>query len=334
MKLKERMLKEQSRNNAIYWPPGSSNPGNEDTHVTPNSGKSPDGPTTKARYTYGDTVTIKRPRDGAYDDQEPSTRTDRGSKRRRSGKEPASTSAPSETTTTTAGKTTTTGSKTHKQSASQSGFGKGNYQTNNVFEAPAHQECETVSMDEQAEEEEVYKATTEKLDWINPDGRQYPHDLRQPLPLVPNSQGRHVIPFQHFINYDLDTYMVAVMLRFNATAGNPVKKILLKLNLSDHRLCKMVVECQSVKVKEFQERCNIKAFQEWYEHVGPEVASPQGGKVTRWRRDCAWLMISRCSRSLCQIQVQGTSSIQEVNDHYNIFTRESQEYELKTKDKA
>ncbi|GKB85278.1 hypothetical protein Tco_0957550, partial [Tanacetum coccineum] len=121
---------------------------------------------------------------------------------------------------------------------------------------------------------------------------------------------------------------------FNTTAGNPVKKILLKLNLSDHRLSKMVVECQSVKVKEFQERCNIKAFQEWYEHVGPEVASPQDGKVTRWRRDCAWLMISRCSRSLCQIQVQGTSSIQEVNDHYNIFTRESQEYELKTKDKA
>ncbi|GJR64536.1 hypothetical protein Tco_0010601 [Tanacetum coccineum] len=132
---------------------------------------------------------------------------------------------------------------------------------------------------------------------------------------------------------------------FNTTAGNPVKKILLKLNLSDHRSKKekdphgsegylKVVECQSVKVKEFQERCNIKAFQEWYEHVGPEVASPQDGKVTRWRRDCAWLMISRCSRSQCQIQVQGTSSIQEVNDHYNIFTRESQEYELKTKDKA
>ncbi|GJT14981.1 hypothetical protein Tco_0873687 [Tanacetum coccineum] len=32
------------------------------------------------------------------------------------------------------------------------------------------------------------------------------------------------------------------MHRFNTTAGNPVKKILLKLNLSDHRLCKMVVE--------------------------------------------------------------------------------------------
>ncbi|GJY75216.1 hypothetical protein Tco_0480332 [Tanacetum coccineum] len=52
--------------------------------------------------------------------------------------------------------------------------------------------------------EEVYKATTEKLDWINPEGRQYPHDLRQPLPLIPNSQGRRVIPFNHFINNDLE----------------------------------------------------------------------------------------------------------------------------------
>ncbi|GJX19215.1 hypothetical protein Tco_0221892 [Tanacetum coccineum] len=51
---------------------------------------------------------------------------------------------------------------------------------------------------------EVYKATTEKLDWINPEGRQYPHDLRQPLPLIPNSQGRRVIPFNHFINNDLE----------------------------------------------------------------------------------------------------------------------------------
>ncbi|GKF51251.1 hypothetical protein Tco_0147718, partial [Tanacetum coccineum] len=65
------------------------------------------------------TVTIKRPQDGADDDQEPSAGTDRGSKRRRSGKEPESTSAPREKSTTIVGKTTI-GSKTHKQSASQS----------------------------------------------------------------------------------------------------------------------------------------------------------------------------------------------------------------------
>ncbi|GKD39279.1 hypothetical protein Tco_1259486 [Tanacetum coccineum] len=70
--------------------------------------------------TYGDTVTIKRPRDDADDDQEPSAGTDRGSKRSRSGREHASTSAPSATTTKTAGTTTGTGSKTHTKSASQS----------------------------------------------------------------------------------------------------------------------------------------------------------------------------------------------------------------------
>ncbi|GJT50209.1 hypothetical protein Tco_0976366 [Tanacetum coccineum] len=222
--------------------------------------------------TYGYTVTLKRPRNGADDDQEPSAGTDRRSKRRRSGKEPESTSAPREKTTTTAEKTTT-GSKTHKQSASQSAPVEETMQSTDVFEEPTHQEFETGAHDEQPKEEvhplpdwfqqpkrlpspdhawnksvpadnlarrqdpresfneltdttfdfiafvmnrqnvttltpellsEVYKATTEKLDWINPEGRQYPHDLRQPLPLVPNSQGRRVIPFHHFINNDLE----------------------------------------------------------------------------------------------------------------------------------
>ncbi|GKD70178.1 hypothetical protein Tco_1324268, partial [Tanacetum coccineum] len=228
---------------------------------------------------------------------------DTGSKRRRSGKQHESTSAPRETTTTITGKTTT-GSKTHKQSASQSASIEETMQSTDVFEAHVHQEFETGVHDEQAEKEvhhlpdwfqqpkrlhspdhtwnksvpavhesvqpwlsnlarrqdpresfdeltdttfdflafvmnrlnvktltpellagltfelmkgtckswteleyfceEVYQATTEKLDWINLEGRQYPHDLRKPLPLVPNSQGRHVIPFHHFINNDLE----------------------------------------------------------------------------------------------------------------------------------
>ncbi|GKB87221.1 hypothetical protein Tco_0959493 [Tanacetum coccineum] len=50
---------------------------------------------------------------------------------------------------------------------------------------------------------EVYKETTDQLDWHNPEGQQYHHDLRKPLPLIPNSRGRQVIPFDHFINNDL-----------------------------------------------------------------------------------------------------------------------------------
>ncbi|GKB91651.1 hypothetical protein Tco_0963923 [Tanacetum coccineum] len=58
--------------------------------------------------------------------------------------------------------------------------------------------------------EEVYKATTDQLNWNNPEGHQYPHDLRKPLPLIPNSQGRRVIPFDHFINNDLHLDWIAV----------------------------------------------------------------------------------------------------------------------------
>nr|GFA44413.1 hypothetical protein [Tanacetum cinerariifolium] len=52
--------------------------------------------------------------------------------------------------------------------------------------------------------EEVFKATTDQLEWVNPEGQQYPHNLFKPLPLIPNNRGRCVIPFKHFINNDLE----------------------------------------------------------------------------------------------------------------------------------
>nr|GEW41385.1 hypothetical protein [Tanacetum cinerariifolium] len=128
----------------------------------------------------------------------------------------------------------------------------------------------------------IYKATTDQLDWNNPEGWQYLHDLRKPLPLIANSQDHRVIPFDHFINNDLaylrggalsQTYatsmtktkaadyehikwlkdlvpstmwslnMLSMMNPIHMClkdsilqAGNPVKEILLKLNLPDHSL--------------------------------------------------------------------------------------------------
>ncbi|GJR00782.1 putative reverse transcriptase domain-containing protein [Tanacetum coccineum] len=52
--------------------------------------------------------------------------------------------------------------------------------------------------------EEVFKATNDRLDWHNPKGKPYPHDLSKPLPLILNEQGRQVIPLDHFINNDLE----------------------------------------------------------------------------------------------------------------------------------
>ncbi|GKB40848.1 hypothetical protein Tco_0885790 [Tanacetum coccineum] len=73
--------------------------------------------------------------------------------------------------------------------------------------------------------EEVYKATTEQLDWHNPEGLQYSHDLRKPLPLIPNSHGRQVIPLDHFINNDLACLSGGVSSRTYATSFTKTKAI-------------------------------------------------------------------------------------------------------------
>nr|GEV19123.1 retrovirus-related Pol polyprotein from transposon TNT 1-94 [Tanacetum cinerariifolium] len=71
--------------------------------------------------------------------------------------------------------------------------------------------------------EEVYKATTDQLDWVNPEGQQYPHNLLKPLPLIPNNRGRHVIPFDHFINNDLEYLRGGVSSRKYTTSVTKTK---------------------------------------------------------------------------------------------------------------
>nr|GEW50368.1 retrovirus-related Pol polyprotein from transposon TNT 1-94 [Tanacetum cinerariifolium] len=71
--------------------------------------------------------------------------------------------------------------------------------------------------------EEVYKATTDQPDWVNPEGQQYPHNLLKPLPLIPNNQGRRVIPFDHFINNDLEYLRGGASSRKYTTFVNKIK---------------------------------------------------------------------------------------------------------------
>ncbi|GKD04280.1 hypothetical protein Tco_1179254 [Tanacetum coccineum] len=71
--------------------------------------------------------------------------------------------------------------------------------------------------------EEFCKATTDQLDWNNPEGQQYPHDLRKPLPLIHNSRGRRVIPFDHFINNDLAYLSGRVSIQTYATLVTKTK---------------------------------------------------------------------------------------------------------------
>nr|GEU80385.1 UvrD-like helicase, ATP-binding domain, P-loop containing nucleoside triphosphate hydrolase [Tanacetum cinerariifolium] len=163
-----------------------------------------------------------------HKDEEPSAGSYGGSKRRKEGNEPESTSAPKEKATRNTGKSTQ-GSKSQQKTASESAPAEEPMRTAQDLEEPSHQEFKTGAADDQpiAEAsqhpewfqqqkkpstpdqlefflEEVYKATTDQLDWNNHEGQQYPHNLLKPLPLIPNSQGRHVIPFDHFINNDLE----------------------------------------------------------------------------------------------------------------------------------
>ncbi|GJX70452.1 hypothetical protein Tco_0307623 [Tanacetum coccineum] len=90
--------------------------------------------------------------------------------------------------------------------------------------------------------------------------------------------------------------------RFDTSAGNPVKKILLKLNLLDHRsiltdlkeYVKMVMKSflkqRSVKVNECQERCIIKAFQDYRIKKGMSMLVQklqvyEMAKFTRWQNE-------------------------------------------------
>ncbi|GKB87461.1 hypothetical protein Tco_0959733, partial [Tanacetum coccineum] len=337
--------------------------------------------------TYGDTVKIKRRQDDQVEDEEPSAGSNRGSKRRRDRKELESTSAPKEKTSKSSGKSKE-GSKSHNTPTGK--FAQKptkpptpNRDLNNTSPA-AHEPIQSwISNLAQKEDtrdsfnelmdtpldfsafglvelryflEEVCKTTTDKLDWNNPEGQQYLHDLRKPLPLIPNSQVRRnddklytfkeggykrlrlqdiedmllllvqgkltnlTIEERLALNVSLRMFTRSIVIqrrvedlfdkknklmridelhkfsdgtlndvrtalddilkrirmkylpqtywkkfdesntnvleRFYTSVGNPVKEILLKLNLPDHRSIltdsKMEVKWRSIKVKEFQ----------------------------------------------------------------------------------
>nr|GEZ55740.1 hypothetical protein [Tanacetum cinerariifolium] len=98
--------------------------------------------------TYEENVTLKRCRDDDADkDEEPFAGPDRGSKRRREGKEPESASAPTETATRSADRSTQ-GSQSRQTSANESAFAEEPMQTTFQMEEPSHLEFDTGTEDQ------------------------------------------------------------------------------------------------------------------------------------------------------------------------------------------
>ncbi|GKC41705.1 hypothetical protein Tco_1059427, partial [Tanacetum coccineum] len=110
--------------------------------------------------TYGDTVLFKKRRDDEDKDEEPSARSNRGSKRRQVGKEPESTSAPKEKTSKTTSKSTD-GSKSQHKSAGESAHTEEPMHTDKDLEEPTHQEFDIGATEEHSDEE-----TSQHPDWF------------------------------------------------------------------------------------------------------------------------------------------------------------------------
>nr|GEX92924.1 hypothetical protein [Tanacetum cinerariifolium] len=156
--------------------------------------------------TYGDTVTLKRHRDddAADKDEEPSTGSDRGSKRRREGKEPESASAPMETATRSTGKSTQ-GSKSQQTSASESAIVEEPMQTTFEMEEPSHPEFDTGADDKPIVE------SSQHPEWFS----------QQKKPPTPDRF--RVIPFDHFINNDLEYLHGGALSRKYTTSDTKTK---------------------------------------------------------------------------------------------------------------
>ncbi|GKD05294.1 hypothetical protein Tco_1180268, partial [Tanacetum coccineum] len=121
--------------------------------------------------TYGDSVSFERRRDDEDKDEEPSARSNRGSKKRRAGKEPESTSAPKEKTSKTTSKSTEE-SKSHHKSAGESAQTEELMHTNKDLEEPAHQEFETGVTEDQPNKE-----TSQLPDWFQKPAKPPTPDL-------------------------------------------------------------------------------------------------------------------------------------------------------------
>nr|GEY80570.1 hypothetical protein [Tanacetum cinerariifolium] len=187
---------------------------------------------------YGESAILKRRRKDDDDQEGPFAGSNRGSKRQREGGEHASAITPSEPATTSTGRSPT-GTQSRqmstrnaqswisalaKQTDTRSSFNElldtpidfSNFIMNRLgvdtltpelMAGPTYEliwgSCNSLT-ELEYHLEEVYKVTTDQLDWDNPEGQQYPHNLLQPLLLIPDNRGRRAIPFAHFINNDLE----------------------------------------------------------------------------------------------------------------------------------
>ncbi|GJT24540.1 hypothetical protein Tco_0894477 [Tanacetum coccineum] len=185
--------------------------------------------------TYGEVFMLKRSRDDSDKDRDPSAGSDRGTKRRKSSKEAESSrdsrsatdqefdmgnndEQPADKEVTKddcqvahAKEPRTSFNELMDTSFDFSAFFLNRLNikdlTQEILVGPAFEllkgTCKSLT-ELEYHLEECSKATTERLDWHNPEGKPCPFDLSKPLSLIRDHQGHQVIPQDFFINNDLE----------------------------------------------------------------------------------------------------------------------------------
>ncbi|GJW26631.1 hypothetical protein Tco_0040442 [Tanacetum coccineum] len=163
---------------------------------------------------------------------------------------------------------------------------------------------------------------------------------------------------QQGVSYEVsfDESNTHVLERFYTSAGNPVKEILLKLNLPDHRILKdggEVKEFQRsfrhsdterlsrsdevLKLKNFKKDATLKLSkstnQEWYEHVGPEVTRSQDDKAEEGPTNFTLMAYTSSSSSSSDTEVSTCSkaclkSYETLKEHYDNLTKDFSKSQL------
>nr|GEW23328.1 hypothetical protein [Tanacetum cinerariifolium] len=210
---------------------------------------------------YGETAILKRRREGDDDQEGPSARSDWRSttgfkSRQPSASESAFTEEPVQTTsqieessrpvfkTAAQGSTQLWISDLAKQAGSRSSFNElldtpldfSNFIMNRLgvdtltpelLAGPTYElmrgSCNSLT-ELEYHLEEVYKATTNQLDWVNPEGQQCPHNLLQPLPLIPDNRGK------------LSNLTVEERFAFNVSLRMFTRSIVIKRRMEDLQL--------------------------------------------------------------------------------------------------
>nr|GEY65346.1 hypothetical protein [Tanacetum cinerariifolium] len=141
---------------------------------------------------YGDVVLLKRGRDYQDKDEYPSVGSDRGTKRKKSGKDAESSKDSRHAIRLRVHHgETTMNNPLIRRLPKLTAFNllKGTFKS--ITELEYHFE-------------ECSKATIERPDWHNPENKPYSFDLRKPLSLIQDRRGCQIIPKNYFINKDLE----------------------------------------------------------------------------------------------------------------------------------